>query len=317
MQVLVTGAAGFIGSHISEQLVARGDTVVGLDAFIDFYPAQVKRRNLTHLTGNRRFRLVEADLRTEPLLEVVDGCDAVIHAAAMPGLPRSWTDFELYSSCNLSATQRLADACMQVGVAKFVHISTSSVYGRDAVGSELLPVAPVSPYGVTKLAAENLLAAYADQFDFPVCILRYFSVYGPRQRPDMAWHRFIAAMAAGQPLQIYGDGQQSRSSTYVDDAVEGALAALDRGRIGEIYNIGGGEVLTVLEAVELIARYVGCSPLLAHGPVRAGDQRMTRADTTKAKQDFGYQPVVDPAEGLARQVSWQLGLTAQHADLAI
>jgi UDP-glucuronate 4-epimerase len=306
MQVLVTGAAGFIGSHCSEALIARGDSVVGLDAFIDYYPESVKRGNIAKLETDPRFSLVEADLRTAELTSVVEGCDAVVHAAAMPGLPRSWTDFELYSSCNLTGTQRLADACHTVGVDKFLHISTSSVYGVDAIGDETAPVRPVSPYGVTKLAAENLLSAYRAMFELPVSVVRFFSVYGPRQRPDMAWHKFIAAMLADEPVQIFGDGLQSRSSTYIDDAVSGTLRALDDGAIGEVYNIGGGEVVTVLEAVDLIAECLQRRPRLVHGPGRPGDQRATRADIGRARRHLGYEPVVGPAEGLSRQVAWQL-----------
>jgi len=313
MHVLVTGAAGFIGSHLSETLIARGDTVVGLDAFIDYYPAAVKRENVAGLLEDPGFQLVEADLRDADLVSVVDGCDAVIHAAAMPGLPRSWTDFELYSTCNLTGTQRLAEACRTVGVDKFLHISTSSVYGLDAIGDETNPVRPVSPYGVTKLAAENLLSAYHEMFGLPVSVVRFFSVYGPRQRPDMAWHKFIDAIAADETVQIFGDGLQSRSSTYIDDAVRGTLGALDGGGIGEVYNIGGGEVVTVLDAVDLIAANLGRQPRLMHGPARPGDQRITKADVGKAHRDFGYAPRVGPSDGLARQVEWQL---AAHAPTA-
>lgn len=308
MRVLVTGAAGFVGSHLSEALLARGDTVVGLDAFIDYYPESVKRQNIEGLTERAGFLMVEEDLRTADLASVVDGCDSVVHAAAMPGLPRSWTDFELYSTCNLTGTQRLAEACRAVGIAKFLHISTSSVYGLDAVGDETMPVRPVSPYGVTKLAAENLLSAYREMFSLPVSVVRFFSVYGPRQRPDMAWHKFIRAIAAGETVQIFGDGKQSRSSTFIDDAVRGTLGALDGGGIGEVYNIGGGETVTVLEAVDLIAGHLGAEARLEHGPERPGDQRVTRADTSKARGDFGYQPVVGASDGFARQIAWQLGL---------
>ncbi|MGA8210899.1 MAG: NAD-dependent epimerase/dehydratase family protein [Nocardioidaceae bacterium] len=307
MQVLVTGAAGFIGSHLSEALLRRGDRVVGLDAFIDYYPASVKRANLEVAVADPGFRLVEEDLRTGDLDAVVEGCDAVVHAAAMPGLPRSWTDFELYSSCNISGTQRLAEAARGAGVSKFVHISTSSVYGLDALGDETMPVRPVSPYGVTKLAAENLLWAFHEMFDLPVSVVRFFSVYGPRQRPDMAWHKFIDAIAADRTIQVFGDGEQSRSSTYVDDAVQGTIGALDRAEVGETYNIGGGEVVTVLEAIDLIGRALGRTPRLEYGPVRPGDQRATRADTTKAQAHFGYEALVGPREGFARQIAWQTG----------
>jgi UDP-glucuronate 4-epimerase len=318
MKVLVTGAAGFIGSHLSDALIRRGDHVVGLDAFIDYYPAPVKRRNIAPAIGDRRFQLVEADLRTADLVSVLEGCDAVVHAAAMPGLPRSWTDFDLYSSCNLTGTQRLAEACRAVGVRKLLHISTSSVYGLHAVGDEATRLAPVSPYGVTKLAAENLLRAYCDTHGLPVSMVRLFSVYGPRQRPDMAWHRFIEAIATGAPVTIFGDGRQSRSATFVDDAVAGILGALDDGQLGEVYNIGGGEVLTVLEAVDIIAAHLDLDPIVVHGPAPFGDQRATHADTAKARQHFGYRPLTDPEQGLALQVGWQLGsaLTA-GADRAI
>jgi len=316
LRILVTGAAGFIGSHLSEALLRRGDDVVGLDAFIDYYPEAVKRRNLSEATVHESFRLVEADLRSADLASVVEGCDAVVHAAAMPGLPRSWTDFELYSTCNLSGTQRLAEACRDVGtVNKFVHISTSSVYGLQALGDETAPVKPVSPYGVTKLAAENLLTAYRDMFDFPVSIVRLFSVYGPRQRPDMAWHIFIDRIAHGQPVRVFGDGHQSRSSTFVDDAVGGIIGALDSGHVGDVYNIGGGEALSVLEGIEIIGRCLGREVSVAHGPERTGDQRITKADTTKARAHFGYVPLTDPIDGLARQVAWQLAVSEPHVSL--
>jgi UDP-glucuronate 4-epimerase len=311
MRVLVTGAAGFIGSHLCDALLRRGDRVVGLDAFIDYYPATVKRRNLARATGERNFRFVEQDLRTGDLAPVLDGCDAVVHAAAMPGLPRSWTDIDLYSSCNLVGTQRLADAARQAGISKLVHISTSSVYGEDAVGDETTALLPISPYGVTKLAAEQLLHAYRRMFGLPVTMLRFFSVYGPRQRPDMAWHRFIDAISSGQPVRVFGDGLQSRSCTFVSDAVDGTLGALDNGVPGEVYNIGGGEVITVLEAIEMIAGCLGSEARVTHEPARVGDQRSTEADTSKARRDFGYRPTVSPAEGLALQVAWQLGVDAQ------
>ena len=311
MRVLVTGAAGFIGSHLSEALLRRGDTVVGLDAFIDYYPEPVKRRNVANLVGHPGFDLVEADLRTADLIPIVQGCDAVVHAAAMPGLPRSWTEFDLYSTCNLTGTQRLAEACRVVGVTKFLHISTSSVYGLDAVGDESMPVRPVSPYGVTKLAAENLLFAYLEMFDLPVTVIRFFSVYGPRQRPDMAWNRFIDLASRGETLHIFGDGSASRSCTFVDDAVAGTVALLDEGRIGQVYNIGGGEVITVLDAVRIIGEVLGREPQVVHEAGRPGDQRLTQADISKAQAHVGYAPTVHPVEGLGRQAAWQLGV--QHS----
>jgi nucleoside-diphosphate-sugar epimerase len=224
----------------------------------------------------------------------------------MPGLPKSWTEFELYTTCNLIGTQRLAEACHQVGVRRLVHASTSSVYGAQAVGAEDMPKRPVSPYGVTKLAAESLLQAYVQSFDLPVVVLRYFSIYGPRQRPDMAFHIFIERIRRAEAISVYGDGLQSRSFTFVDDCVAGTVAAIERGRLGETYNIGGGEAVTLRRAIELIGATLGTEPKIDHLPSRAGDQRETLADTTKAQRELGYEPSVSMADGLARQVGWHL-----------
>lgn len=311
MTVLVTGAAGFIGSHLSAALLGRGHRVRALDAFIDYYPRTVKSGNVAGLLADPAFTFVEADLRTHDLLPAVLGCDVVVHAAAMPGLPMSWTRFDLYESCNVVATQRLAEAARAAGVGKLVYISTSSVYGASAVGDESMPTRPISPYGVTKLAAEHLLAAYHESLELPVCVLRYFSVYGPRQRPDMAYHRFIEALLDGRPLTVFGTGEQSRSSTYVADCVRATVAAVERGPVGEVFNVGGGEVVTVLEAVDIIARVLGTSARLEHGPPRSGDQRSTAADTGKARRVLGYVPRVDPVQGLAAQVSWHLARRAR------
>ncbi|HEX5014970.1 MAG TPA: NAD-dependent epimerase/dehydratase family protein [Candidatus Limnocylindrales bacterium] len=306
MRLVVTGAAGFIGSHLVEAALDAGHDVVGVDAFIPYYPRSVKTENLAQARAHDRFRLVEADLRTATLGPVVEGADAVIHLAAMPGLPRSWSDFELYATCNIVATERLLEAIRATGVPKLVHVSTSSVYGRLAQGDETLPTRPVSPYGVTKLAAEHLVDAFADAFDIRATILRYFSIYGPRQRPDMAYHRFAEALIEDQPLDVFGDGQSSRTSTYVSDAVNATLAAVDRGKPGARYNIGGGEPITVLEAIDCMAEALGVSPQIRFGDPRAGDQRHTAADTSAARHDLGYRPAVKPRDGLRRQVAWHL-----------
>jgi nucleoside-diphosphate-sugar epimerase len=305
MHVLVTGAAGFIGSHVCEQLISSGHEVSGLDSFVPYYPRAMKERNLSQLMREPRFRFVERDLRTEPLADCLAGVEAVVHEAAMPGLVRSWDDFDLYMTCNISAVKRLLDACLAASVRRFVHVSTSSVYGANAVGDESQPTAPVSPYGVTKLAAEHLVLAYVKEFSFPATILRYFSVYGPRQRPDMAYHIFIKAMMEERPIMLYGDGRQSRSNTYVSDCVRGTLQALESARVGGIYNIGGGSVIELREAVDVIAEVLGVQPKIIFEQRRRGDQLHTSADVTRARNDFGYQPVVVPAEGLRAQVEWQ------------
>ena len=275
MRVLVTGAAGFIGSHLAEALIAAGQQVVGVDAFIPYYPRESKEDNLVELCRADGFTFHEADLRTASIEPLLDGVDAVAHLAAMPGLTRSWTDFDLYLTCNVAATSRLLDAARAREVGRFIYVSTSSVYGLDAIGGEDMPTIPISPYGVTKLAAEHLVTAYVRTFGFPAAILRYFSIYGPRQRPDMAYRIFIEALAEGRPITVFGDGTQSRSSTYVSDAVAGT-----------------------------IADELGVTPIIEHGPARGGDQRHTEADTTRARATFGYEPTIDPDDGLRRQVRW-------------
>jgi UDP-glucuronate 4-epimerase len=235
--------------------------------------------------------------------------DTVFNEAAFPGLPRSWSEVDDYVGCNLLAVARLIDACRRQHVRRFVQASTSSVYGEFAIGDEAQPTRPVSPYGMSKLAAESLLLAHVHAHGFPAVILRYFSIYGPRQRPDMAYHIFVEALRARVPITVFGDGHQSRSNTFVTDCVDGTLAAAESGRIGEIYNLGGGVALELGDAIELIAGSLGVTPVVTYAPARAGDQRTTWADTSKAHEDFGYRPKVEPVAGLAAQVQW-------HVDVA-
>lgn len=312
MRILVTGAGGFIGSHLCEALLAEGHEVVGLEGFVDSYARPLKEANLVPLVGHPGFTLVEADLRTDPLRGHLEGVSVVVNEAAMAGLPRSWTELNLYAECNLLGLQRLVDACQEEEVEKFVQISTSSVYGRKAVGDEKRPTRPVSPYGVTKLAAEHLLLAHVRAHDFPATILRYFSIYGPRQRPDMAYRIFTQAMIDGRPITMYGDGRQSRSNTYVSDCVRGTIQALAGAEIGEVYNIGGGRTITLKKAITILADALGVEPLIVRAPARPGDQRHTAADTAKAQETFGYEPVVRPKEGLRRQVAWHLDALPGH-----
>lgn len=305
MRIVVTGVAGFIGSHLAEELLARGHEVVGLDSFTDYYPRPIKEGNLAGMLGHPCFRFEEADLRDADLDRLLDRADAVVNEAAMAGLMRSWSDLDSYVGCNILGLHRLVEAARRAGVKRFLQASTSSVYGRDAIGDESQPTKPVSPYGVTKLAAEHLVLAQVEAFGFPAVILRYFSVYGPRQRPDMAYHIFTHAILRGEPITVYGDGLQSRSNTYVADAVRGTIDALERAPVGEIYNIGGGEEITLLRAIELIADAAGRAPTIRHEAARPGDQRRTMASVDKARRAFGYEPTVAPADGLAEQVRWQ------------
>lgn len=308
MKVLVTGAAGFIGSHLVEALLDAGYEVVGLDGFVESYPRSYKINNLARALTRPRFTFHEADLRRDDLREALRGVDAVIHEAAMPGLPRSWTEFDSYLTNNVQAVERLLASSRDAGIQRFLHISTSSVYGRMAVGDEEMPTFPVSPYGVTKLAAEHLVRAYMVNFGLPAVILRYFSVYGPRQRPDMAYHIFCEALLDGRPLRVYGDGRQTRSSMYVDDCVRGTVAALTNGRVGEVYNLGGAESISLVDAIDQLAEVLGVEPVIHYQEPRPGDQRDTAADTSKAAAHFGYRPMISPHEGLALQAAW-------HADL--
>jgi nucleoside-diphosphate-sugar epimerase len=313
MRVLVTGAAGFVGSHLGERLVAEGHQVIGVDGFIDeSYAADLKQENLCALYGHPAFRLHHLDLRTDPLDEAFEDVEAVIHLAAMPGLSRSWQFLDLYTSCNLLVTGRLIDAATRAEVQRFVHVSTSSVYGRFAVGDEHQPKRPSSPYGLTKLAAENLLFAHHENFGFPVTVLRYFSIYGPRQRPDMAYNIFIESVLDDRAIPLYGDGDQARSNTYVDDCVEGTVAALTGGQVGEAYNIGGGELLRLRDAIAIIGDLAGKDPEIVRCSAVPGDQRITQADTSKAEAHFGYRPRVSARDGLARQFEWHVARRRQR-----
>lgn len=313
MRIFITGAAGFIGSHVSERLIADGHEVVGIDAFIPYYPRDIKLTNLERLRSGPRFRFIEADLRDFDVTSEIAECDAIIHLAAMAG-SASWDQFDLYVECNLIATQRILESMIRAGdvdTRRLVHISTSSVYGTEAVDNEDAPLRPASPYGITKLAAEQLVFAYSRSYGVPALALRYFSIYGPRQRPDMAYYIFIDALLRDRPITIFGDGEQSRGNTYVDDCVEGTVLALHHGQAGVTYNIGGGVPITLNAAIDTIEQIVGRRARREFLPARRGDQRHTLADTSRAQDHFGYRPQIAPHEGLARQVAWQQGLLSQ------
>lgn len=313
MKCLVTGAAGFIGSHLCDHLLASGHEVVGVDAFLPYYARSVKLANLSIARRSPAFRLLELDLRQDSLHSALEGAEAIFHLAAMPGLPRSWTDFDLYESCNITATQRLLEACRDHNaLRRFVYASTSSVYGRYGSGDETLPTRPISPYGVTKLAAEHLCRAHAEELGLPLVVLRYFSVYGPRQRPDMGYQRFIHALLHDQPVVVYGDGLQVRGNTYVEDCVRATILALDA-PCGETYNVGGGETANVWEVIAKLERIIGRRAVIQREPARPGDQRFTGADTTKLGRHLGWQPQALLDEGLARQVAWQALLARANA----
>lgn len=310
---VVTGAAGFIGSHLVDRLLADGHTVVGVDCFTDYYPRSIKERNLEGARAHPAFTFVQADLRTDELAPILQGADVVVHEAAMGGLLRSWTEFEDYVGCNIIATQRLLEAIREAEVGLLVHASTSSVYGRASSGDETMPLRPISPYGITKLAAENLVRAYARNFDVPMTVLRYYSIYGPRQRPDMGYHIFIDSILRGRVITIAGDGAQTRGNTYVGDCVDATVRAVDFGPTGDFFNIGGGDAISAIDAVHLIEEITGIKAHVTHGPPRPGEQSHALADTSRAAEVFEWQPTTGIREGLTAQIEWQRAILAAEA----
>ena len=316
VKALVTGVAGFIGSTLADNLLLAGHEVVGIDSFLDYYPREAKERNLASARANERFRFVEASLVDADLGPLTRDVDWVFHQAAQAGVRSSWgEDFRIYSDNNVYATQRLLEACRGGSLAKFVYASSSSVYGdtRDLPMRETSVPRPVSPYGVSKLAAEHLVWLYWKNFGLPTVSLRYFTVYGPRQRPDMAFHRFINSVLDGTPIVLYGDGEQSRDFTFVDDIAAANMAAAGSDASGTVYNLGGGSRTTVNEVIATIGGLVGREPRVDRREAQKGDVRHTAADTSAARHEIGFRPRVTLAEGLSRQVAWQKDLTRRRS----
>lgn len=314
-RVLVTGAAGFIGSHLCEALLARGDDVLGVDCFTENYSAARKRANLTHaLAAGLEFRRL--DLTRDGLDPLLRGIDVVYHLAAQPGVRSSWgEDFEAYSRRNLVATQRLLEASLRADLVRFVFASSSSVYGhvREQPARESDRPTPVSPYGLTKAACEELVAVYRRVHGLSAVSLRYFTAYGPRQRPDMAFASFIRSVLSGRPLRVLGDGNQAREFTYVTDAVAATIAAAELGT-EPVYNIGGGTISTLLDAIAQIERLAGRSALISFSPSARGDASRTSADLASARRDLGYRPAVSLREGLDHQIRAAMHEPVEHAE---
>ena len=311
MKTVVTGAAGFIGSQLAASLLEAGHEVVGIDCFTDYYPRALKEANLAPLRDHSRFRLVEERLQDTPLARHLDGAAHVFHLAAQAGVRASWgREFAHYTEHNVLATQRLLEAALEAGRPRIVYASSSSVYG-DAAPLPLRedsPCRPVSPYGVTKLAAEHLALLYERNHGLPTVSLRFFTVYGPRQRPDMAFHRFLKAARDGQPITLYGDGSQTRDFTYVDDIVSAARAAALSGRPGCVYNVGGGERVALNEVLRLIESVTDRRLQVQRQESQMGDMKDTFADTSAARRDLGFRSTIGLAEGLAREWQWIQGL---------
>ena len=315
MNALVTGAAGFVGSHLAERLLADGATVVGVDCFTDYYARELKEANLAALRPHPAFRFVETTIQAADWPALLPGVTHVFHLAAQAGIRGSWgRDFHLYTSHNVDATQVLLEACRDAPLQRIVHASSSSVYG-DAAGMPMREDAtpqPVSPYGATKLAAEHLCRLYNRTYGLPTVSLRYFTVYGPRQRPDMAFRRFLTALHNGTVVNLYGDGRQTRDFTFVADAVSATVAAARRGTPGEVYNIGGGSRVSMNDALALMARCTGRTATVRRQSAGKGDMRDTWADTSRAQRDLGYAPSVTLEQGISAEYEWLSATLSQH-----
>jgi nucleoside-diphosphate-sugar epimerase len=303
----VTGVAGFIGSHLSERLLAGGDEVVGIDTFTDYYARTRKEQNLEASRSHDNFHFKEADLVEANLPQLLDGAGVVYHLAGQPGVRPSWgSQFDRYVRDNIIATQRLLEALKEAPIERLVFAGSSSVYG-DA---EMFPTKesalprPVSPYGVTKLAAEHLTHLYTRNFGTPVVSVRYFTVYGPRQRPDMAFSRFMKALAAGDEIEVFGDGEQTREFTYVSDAVDGTIKASNADVVGKVFNLGGGSRVTVNQVLATLEEISGIKVRRQNLPAAPGDPRHTGASINLARERLGWEPRVSLREGLARQWEW-------------
>jgi UDP-glucose 4-epimerase len=306
MKVLVTGVAGFIGSHLAGRLLQEGFQVIGIDSFLDNYSRKIKGNNLRGLFNNK-FSFIEGSIFELDLKEILKKVDTVFHQAAIPGVRTSWgKEFYKYLENNVLATQILLESCKDLKIKKFIYASSSSVYGD----SDELPIKetsttkPVSPYGVSKLAGEHLAILYFKEYGIPTVSLRYFTVYGPRQRPDMGFHKFIIAILSRKQIEIFGSGDQTRDFTFIDDVVEANLLASNKGREGEVYNIGGGNRIELIQAIKAIEEVSGKQCDLKFTESQKGDVKRTYADISKAKMDFDYNPKIDINKGLEKHYEW-------------
>ena len=308
MKILVTGAAGFIGSHLCEKLLTDPNhSIIGLDTFIGPTPGPLKKINIENLVKHPRFKLIHTDLLTANLEKLTEGIDVIYHLAGMPGVRSSWgKDFFPYVTNNITATQRLLEAVKDKPIQKFIYASTSSVYGeKTGMVKEDAYLTPLSPYGITKLTGEHLCNVYRKSYNVPVIIVRFFTVYGPRQRPDMAFHRFISQITKNEPITIFGDGTQSRDFTYVSDCVEGLFTLLTANQvIGETINFGGKERATVNEVITWIEELTGVKATFEYQPSITGEPKHTWADISKAEGLLGYNPKITLKEGLAKEIEY-------------
>jgi UDP-glucose 4-epimerase len=306
MKSLVTGCAGFIGSHLTEELL-KTQKVIGIDCFTDYYPRQFKENNIKGFIDNPKFEFIEQDVLKTDLSKIVSQVDIVYHIAAQPGVRASWgKNFRIYSDNNVLVTQKILETCKNSGIKKFIYSSSSSIYGdvKTLPMKEIDTPKPISPYGVTKLAGEHLCNLYQKNFRVPTVILRYFTVYGPRQRPDMAFVKFISAIEDTKKITVFGDGKQTRDFTYVSDIVEGTIKAGNSNIEGEIFNLAGGSRISVLGAISIIEELSGKKSNIEHIETQKGDVRDTYADISKARQILKYKPKVKIKKGLELYLKW-------------
>ena len=307
MKSFITGVAGFIGSHLAQKLLGLGHQVVGMDKFLNNYPADFKKRNLAELASQANFLFLEQDLVRADLAALLQGVDYVFHLAAQPGVRSSWgAEFAQYTENNIMATQVLLEACRNLPLRKLVYASSSSVYGDtdDLPMREDGMTRPVSPYGVSKLAAEHLCYLYWKGYGVPAVALRFFTVYGPRQRPDMFFHIFMRALRRGEPVPLFDDGEQSRDFTFCSDIVDGLLGAAFYPGAGEVFNLGGGTEASLLTVIGMVEKIAGRSADLQRHDRQRGDVRRTQASTERARSQLGFSPGVGLEEGLALQWEW-------------
>jgi len=319
MKCLVTGAAGFIGSHLCLRLLEDDNEVIGIDSFTDYYAREIKENNLQPLTAHDRFRFFEEDINQLELDPLLNSTDAVFHLAAQAGVRASWGDqFSVYTHNNIEATQRLLEACKGITLEKFIYASSSSVYGTcpELPMRESSPLYPYSPYGVSKLAAEHLCGLYFQNFGVPTVSLRFFTVYGPGQRPDMAFHKFLKAQVDESSIPIYGDGTQTRDFTYIEDIISGIVAACERGRAGEIYNLGGGNRKKLNSIFPILEKITGSPLNIIREPSQKGDVPHTYASIEKAQHELGFSPKVPLEEGLKKEWRWIRALYALDRSVA-
>ena len=307
MNALITGVAGFVGSHLAEHLLDRGARVTGIDCFTDYYPRSIKESNLAAVQTKPGFQFVETTIQDADLPSLLNGVTHVFHLAAQAGVRKSWgRDFQVYTVNNVEATQVLLEGIVGRPVEKLVYASSSSVYGDNApipMREDTLPQ-PLSPYGVTKLAAEHLCHLYSANHGVPATSVRYFTVYGPRQRPDMAFNRFFRAALAGAPISVFGDGEQTRDFTFVADAVAATILAAERGRPGVAYNIGGGSQVSVNQVLQMVEQISGRRLDIRREAIQKGDMRDTYADTSRARAELGFAPTTSLVDGLTAEYRW-------------